>query len=77
MPGKVGRPRKPDGIGSQVRIDAGLAKMARRVADFRGLKLLDYLSEILRPTIVKDYKQTNEEIDAEVERKGKEPSPKR
>ena len=77
MPGKVGRPPNPDGVGSQVRIDAGLAKMARRVADYRGVKLVDYLSDILRTTIFKDYKRTNQEIDAEVENRGKEPPQKR
>ena len=77
MPGKVGRPPKPEGVGSQVRIDAGLAKMARRVVEYRGLKLLDYLSDILRPTILKDYKRTNQEIDAEVEKRDKEPPQKR
>jgi hypothetical protein len=71
MTGKVGRPKKPDGEGSHVRIDSSVASMARRVADYRGLKIREYLSEILRPVVLRDYKETNQLIDAEIEKKKK------
>jgi hypothetical protein len=69
MPGKVGRPKKPDGQGSQVRVDSDVAMMARRVADYNGVKLREYLSSLLRQTVVRDYRDTLKAIDAEAERK--------
>ena len=29
--------------------------MARRISDFRGVMLSDYLSEVLRPAVQRDY----------------------
>jgi hypothetical protein len=52
---KAGRPRKLTGEGSQVRIASDLASKARLIVGDRGGDLTDYLSEILRPRITKDY----------------------
>lgn len=71
MAGKVGRPKNPEGEGTSVRIETALAKMARRVADSRGIKIRDYLSDTLRPTVVRDFKQINQQLEAELEKKKK------
>jgi hypothetical protein len=52
---KRGRPRKLTGEGSQVRIASDLASKARLIVGDRGVELVDYLSEILRPQITRDY----------------------
>jgi hypothetical protein len=65
MAKKVGRPKKSGGEGSQVRIDRDLAAMARAIANHRGAKLTEYLSDLLRPTIIKDYRRTLQELDRE------------
>jgi hypothetical protein len=67
MAKKVGRPRKPGGEGSQVRIDRDLAKMARAVANHRGMQLAEYVSGLIRPTVTKDYRRTLQELEQEVE----------
>jgi hypothetical protein len=69
---KVGRPRKLGGEGAQVRIDRDLAKMARAVANHRGMQLNDYLGGILRPTITKDYRRTLQELENEIASAGTE-----
>jgi hypothetical protein len=38
-----------------VRIDRSLAMMGRAVAQYRGESLAEYFSEVLRPTVAKDY----------------------
>jgi len=65
MAKKVGRPRKPGGEGSQVRIDRDLAKMARAVANHRGVQLTEYVSSLIRPAITKDYRRTLQELESE------------
>jgi hypothetical protein len=52
---KRGRPKKLTGEGSQVRIASDLASKARLIVGDRGVDLADYLSDILRPRIMKDY----------------------
>jgi hypothetical protein len=66
MAKKVGRPRKPGGEGSQVRIDRDLAKTSKAVADRRGLQQTEYLSGLLRPTVTKDYRRMMQELDQEI-----------
>jgi len=55
MAKKVGRPSKPSGSGRPVRLDADVVSMARRIADFQGVPLSDYLSALLRPGVMRDY----------------------
>lgn len=55
MAKKVGRPSKPAGSGRPVRVADDVVSMARRVADFQGVALSDYLSDLLRPGVSKDY----------------------
>jgi len=52
---KVGRPGKPAGPGRPVRVADDVVAMARRIADFQGIQLSDYLSEHLRPAVQRDY----------------------
>ena len=52
---KRGRPKKPMGEGSQVRIPPDLASKARLIVGDRGIDMVEYLDEVLRPRITKDY----------------------
>lgn len=52
---KRGRPKKPGGDGAQVRIETDLATKARYLAAQEGIKLIDFLSQILRPTIERKF----------------------
>jgi len=55
MTAKRGRPKKLTGEGSQVRIAPDLASKARLIVGDRGIELADYLSELLRKPITRDY----------------------
>jgi hypothetical protein len=46
--------------------------MARAVANHRGMQLNDYLGDILRPTITKDYRRTLQELENEIAGAGTE-----
>lgn len=48
-------PGKPAGPGRPVRVADDVVSMARRISDFRGVMLSDYLSEVLRPAVQRDY----------------------
>ena len=56
---KAGRPKSknPRGDGLQVRIAPDVVRMARIVTPMKGVALTDYLSEILRPIVTRDYAQ--------------------
>jgi hypothetical protein len=54
-PKKAGRPAKPGGTGRPVRLDVNLVTMARSIADFQGLTVGDYLSDAVRPRVMRDY----------------------
>jgi hypothetical protein len=65
---KAGRPKKPSGKGKAVRIDPDLASKARIVALRRAIPLSDYLSEVLRAPITRDYRKTLQELDEKDQR---------
>ena len=67
---KVGRPKKPDGEGGQARIDRDILKMAKLVANHAGTDTRAYLSKILRPAVIKDYRKMIEDLDSKSEGKG-------
>jgi hypothetical protein len=67
MAKKAGRPKKPGSGGKPVRIHSDVAKMAQRVADYRGLPLSDYLSDLARPVVVREYRKMIAETEAETE----------
>jgi hypothetical protein len=57
---RVGRPRSGrDDI--SVKFDRRVAARARFVAENRGLTLAEYLSEIVRPIVERDFEQTLKE----------------
>lgn len=65
MAKKTGRPRKPTGGGSPVRIDRDLVTMARTLAGYRGAAISEYLSDLLRPVITKEYRAMVKELGEE------------
>ncbi len=65
MAKKAGRPRKPTGEGSPVRIDRDLVTMARTLAGYRGAAISEYLSDLLRPVITKEYRTMVKDLEQE------------
>jgi hypothetical protein len=65
MTKKMGRPRKPTGEGSPVRIDRDLVTMARTLAGYRGAAMSEYLSDLLRPVITKEYRTMVKDLEKE------------
>jgi hypothetical protein len=61
---RAGRPKSknPRGDGLQVRLAPDVVRMARVVTPMKGLALTDYLSEILRPTVTRDYAQAAKKL---------------
>jgi hypothetical protein len=64
MAKKAGRPSKPEGRGKPVRVHPDVARMAQRIADYRGLALSDFLSDLVRPAVTREYQKMSAEIDA-------------
>ncbi len=56
---KAGRPKSknPRGDGLQVRIAPDVVRMARVITPLKGVALTNYLSDILRPVVTRDYAQ--------------------
>jgi hypothetical protein len=64
----AGRPKRPGGEGKSVRIKPDLASKAKIVALRRGIALSEYLSDLLRTPITRDYRKViQQEIEAESE----------
>jgi hypothetical protein len=57
-----GRPKKPGGEGTQVRIDTDLVSMARYVCAKSGESMIYYLSGILRSKVEKDFHKAGEPL---------------
>jgi hypothetical protein len=57
-----GRPKKPSGEGTPVRIDADLVSKAKYLAAQRGVALSELLSGILRPVIERDFRKAGREL---------------
>ena len=64
MAKKAGRPPNPE-KGLPIRIHPDVHKKAKRVADHLGLTLSDYLSNLVRPDVNRDYGAMLKELDAE------------
>ena len=62
-PKTVGRPSNPAGPTRSVRIANDVAKMACRIADWRGIALSDYLSEKLRDGVRLDFQAIMHDYD--------------
>jgi hypothetical protein len=67
MAKKVGRPKKPSGEGRPVRVDSDIAMMAAKVAAYRGVPLIDFLSSLVRPLVVREYGKMLRETEPESE----------
>lgn len=52
-----GRPKKPGGEGTVVRIDADLAAKAKYLATAKGIPLSEFLSGLLRSKIEHEFKK--------------------
>jgi hypothetical protein len=57
-----GRPKKPGGEGTQVRIDSDLAVKAKYLATGEGLSLTEYLSRVLRPVVEKEFRKAGRNL---------------
>lgn len=57
---KAGRPATSTRDDVVVKVDRGVIAKARYVADNRRIPLAEYLSEVLRPTVGKDFDRTTQ-----------------
>lgn len=64
-----GRPAKPSGEGKAVRLDPGLASMARAVATSRGMSTGDYLAGFIEHPVKRDYKALLDSLANDVEKR--------
>ena len=52
-----GRPKKPSGEGTPVRLDSALVSKARYLCAQNGESMADYLSAIIRPVVERDFRK--------------------
>jgi hypothetical protein len=57
-----GRPKKPGGEGTVVRIDADLVTKAKYLAAMEGVPMSDYLSAKLRPLLDREMRRVGKEL---------------
>ena len=57
-----GRPKKPGGKGIPVRLDSIVVKKARYLATERGEDLSDYLSDLLRPIVQREFRKAGKDL---------------
>ena len=50
-----------------VKIESDIVRQARTIASRRNITVAEYLSEILRATVAKDYRQVVQEMAAEID----------
>jgi hypothetical protein len=62
MAKRRGRPEKPGGEGTVVRMASDLVAKAKYLAAQRGIPLSDYLSELLRPVIEREFRKAGREL---------------
>jgi predicted HicB family RNase H-like nuclease len=53
--GSVAVAKKARGVGIMVRVDPGVVRMARIVAPIKGVAVGEYISDIVRPVVKRDY----------------------
>lgn len=61
-PRPAGRPPKPTGSTTQVRMDPDIAALAKVVASVEGVSMTDLLSGILRPILKERSKQAGRKL---------------
>jgi hypothetical protein len=64
---KKGRPKKPGGEGTQVRIDPDLAAKGKYLAALAGVSLTEYLSGLLRPTLDREFRKAGRSLMGDAE----------
>jgi hypothetical protein len=57
-----GRPNKPGGEGAVVRIASDLVGKAKYLAAQRNMPVSDYLSDLLRPVIEREFKKAAKDL---------------
>jgi hypothetical protein len=57
-----GRPEKPGGEGVVVRIAADLVSKAKYLAAQKGVPMSDYLSDLLRPVLDREFRKAGKEL---------------
>jgi hypothetical protein len=57
-----GRPKKPSGEGTAVRIDTDLVSKARYLCAQNGTSMTEYLSGLLRPHVEKDFRKAGKSL---------------
>jgi hypothetical protein len=60
---RTGRPKTSTRDDVVARIDRGVIARARYVAETRKIPLAEYLSEILRPVVLRDFDKTTKQGD--------------
>jgi hypothetical protein len=55
MAKRRGNPGKPGGEGKLVRLDPAIVGMAKAVATSKGMSLADYLADLLRAPVGREY----------------------
>jgi hypothetical protein len=57
-----GRPRKPGGEGTPVRIDTDLVTKAKYLAAQRGVPLTTLMSDLVRPVIEREFRKVGKDL---------------
>ena len=57
-----GRPKKPGGEATPVRIDSDIVAKARYLASMRGVPISELLSAILRPAIEREFRKAGRDL---------------
>jgi hypothetical protein len=61
------KPRQMARNDTAVKIETDIVRQARLIAARRNITVAEYLSEILRATVVKDYRQAVRDMAAEID----------
>ena len=67
MPAVKERVREVARNDTAVKIETEIVRQARTIASRRNITLAEYLSDILRQTVAKDYRQVVQEMAAEID----------
>lgn len=57
-----GRPKKPSGEGTPVRIDSDIVSKARYLAAQLDVPLSEFLSDLLRPVVDKEFRKAGKDL---------------
>lgn len=60
-----GRPKNPYGEGTAVRLDSGLVSKARYVCAQKNITMTEYISEMIRSKVDKDFLKAKPVVDEE------------